>query len=154
MKMQLTSYLTIISGILILLINCISVHAQNWETNIEEAKSNATEFNRRILMVFQGSDWCAPCMKLDKYILSSDQFKTYAQSNLTMLKIDFPKRRKNRLPEEQKIHNSKLAKQYNTEGVFPYVVVLNTNGEVLGSLGYEGPDPELYIEKLNAILTL
>jgi thiol-disulfide isomerase/thioredoxin len=42
--------------------------AQNWQTDFEEAKRIASEQNKNIIIVFSGSDWCAPCIKLDKNI--------------------------------------------------------------------------------------
>lgn len=43
-------------------------YSQNWKTNFEEAKATATEQNKSILLVFSGSDWCGPCIKLDKNV--------------------------------------------------------------------------------------
>ena len=31
--------------------------------------------DKNIIIVFSGSDWCAPCIKLDKNIWQSDAFK-------------------------------------------------------------------------------
>ncbi len=42
------------------------VGAQNWLTDFEKAKEEAKLSNKSIVMVFSGSDWCAPCIKLDK----------------------------------------------------------------------------------------
>ena len=47
---------------------CISSFAQEWLTDFELAKKQASDKNQHIILVFQGSDWCAPCMKLDKEI--------------------------------------------------------------------------------------
>jgi hypothetical protein len=44
--------------------------------------------------VFSGSDWCAPCIKLDKSIWQSTEFKEYAASNLILERADFPKKNK------------------------------------------------------------
>ena len=41
----------------------------------------ASKESKPIILVFQGSDWCAPCIKLDREILSSDTFKKYANEN-------------------------------------------------------------------------
>ena len=67
-----------------------------------------------------------------------------------MLQADFPRRKKNALPKAQQEHNNKLAAQYNLNGYFPYVVILNEKGSVLGSLGYEKTTPELYFKKIKA----
>ena len=43
-----------------------------------------------------------------------------------MLEADFPKRKKNALPAEQALINARLAETYNKNGVFPFVVILNS----------------------------
>jgi len=43
-----------------------TVHAQKWHTDFEEAKKVALEKNRKIIVVFQGSDWNGLCIRLNK----------------------------------------------------------------------------------------
>lgn len=124
--------------------------SQNWQTNIKDAKHLAVTNNQNIVLVFQGSDWCAPCIKLDKEIWSTSAFKTLAKNRFVMLQADFPKRKKNKLPEQQQEHNNALAKKYNPNGYFPYVVVINANGKFLGSTGYKKTTPELFFKTLTA----
>lgn len=133
----------------LLLISATSI-AQEWQTNIEEAKGIASENNQRIVLVFQGSDWCAPCIKLDKEVWSTETFQTLAKDNFVMLQADFPKRKRNKLTPELQEHNNKLAEKYNPNGYFPFVVVLNQEGKVIGSSGYEKTTPEKYFNKLNS----
>lgn len=127
-----------------------SGYTQNWETNFDNAKILAKESNKRIIIVFQGSDWCAPCIKLDKEIWSNESFITHAEENYIMLKADFPKRRKNALPKEQQKHNNKLAEKYNTSGYFPFVVVVDKNEKTLGTTGYKKTSVEEYINILDS----
>ena len=127
-----------------------SAMAQNWLIDLPKAKEIAAKENKQIVMVFQGSDWCAPCIKLDREIWSTDTFVNYANENFVLVKVDFPKRKKNALPEAQTLSNAQLAETYNTRGIFPFVVVLNAKGEVLGETGYKKMSPENYIEALNA----
>ena len=123
-----------------------SVSAQNWLTNIEEAKKLAQNEHKPIILVFEGSDWCAPCKKLERNILSSSEFQNFAKEHLVLLKADFPRRKKNRLPEAQQQHNDALAAQYNPEGIFPTVLVLDAQGNVLGRTGYlRHKSPQFYI---------
>tara|TARA_B110000091_G_C13807338_1_gene473208 strand:- start:2576 stop:3010 length:435 start_codon:yes stop_codon:yes gene_type:complete len=126
-----------------------SAMAQNWRTDFPKAKEIAAKENKQIVMVFQGSDWCAPCIKLDREIWSTDTFVNYANENFVLVKVDFPKRKKNALPEAQTLSNAQLAETYNTRGIFPFVVVLNAKGEVLGETSYKKMSPENYIEELN-----
>lgn len=140
------------SCILISLLIGANLFAQEWHTDFSEASNLARKQNRPIILVFQGSDWCAPCIKLDREIWSSDEFKAYARDHFVMLKADFPKKSKNALPREQEEHNEQLAERYNTQGYFPYVVVLDDNGEVMGSTGYKKVSPSEYIEILESFI--
>lgn len=124
------------------------VSAQQWSTNFEEAKQVATKNNQNIVLVFQGSDWCGPCIKLDKEIWSTQEYQNLAKKHFVMLKADFPRKKANKLSEAQEIHNKSLAETYNKQGYFPYVVVIDKNGKVLGSLGYEKISPTQYYNKL------
>ena len=133
-----------------MLLFTIAGFSQTWITDLDEAKALATKENKKIILVFQGSDWCAPCMKLDKEIWSTEEFKTYAAENYVMLQADFPKRKANKLPEEQQQKNNALAEKYNQQGFFPHVVVLSASGKVLGKLGYEKTTPSAYIKKLDS----
>lgn len=137
---------------LILLISAVhfSAQAQEWQTDLTQAEKIASAENKPIVLVFQGSDWCAPCIKLDREIWSTDAFKAYSEDHFVMLKADFPRRSKNALETAQQEKNNKLAATYNPEGYFPLVVVLNENGKVLGKTGYKHVTPEAYIKTLNS----
>lgn len=132
-------------------IGTTNIFAQNWLTDLDQAKTEATKNSKNILLVFSGSDWCAPCMKLEKFVWQSEEFKTFSKDHFVLLRADFPKQKKNRLSDEQQSKNEKLAEKYNTNGYFPLVVVLNKNGEVLGSTGYKNVSPGEYIKQLVAL---
>lgn len=126
--------------------------AQNWETNFVQSTQKAKEENKPIVVVFQGSDWCAPCIKLDKEIWSSKVFMTYSNENLIMFKADFPRKKANKLSKELQEQNSSLAEKYNMNGYFPYVVVLNSEGKIYGSFGYEKQGPDDYIKLIESLI--
>jgi len=128
----------------------ITSYSQEWLTNFEEAKETATQENKNMLLVFSGSDWCAPCIKLEKYVWESDEFKQYAKDNWILLKLDFPKRKANKLSKEQQSHNDALAEKYNNRGYFPLVLVLDKNGNVLGETGYKKITAQEYVNELIA----
>ena len=138
--------------LVILLLNLSTVFAQEWETDFEKAIELASEEDKPIVLVFQGSDWCAPCIKLDREVWSTDAFKNYATDNYIMLQADFPRKKKNELSEAQRKANAKLAETYNKNGIFPFVVVLDSKGEVLGKTGYKKTTPQNYIKELNSLI--
>lgn len=126
--------------------------AQEWHLDFAKARDTALKQDREILLIFQGSDWCAPCMKLEKNIWNSSEFKKYSEENLVLLKADFPKRRNNKLSKEQQEKNEKLFEEYNTPGTFPFVVILDKAGNVLGTTGYKDVTPKEYIEHLSSFI--
>lgn len=130
----------------------ITLSAQEWQTDFDTAKQISSEENRPIILVFQGSDWCAPCIKLDREIWSTEEFKTYAKDHFVMLLADFPRKKKNTLPDVQQQKNNQLAEKYNKQGYFPFVVILNKEGNVLGEAGYEKTTPTAYIAKLESFV--
>jgi thioredoxin-related protein len=134
----------------IFLTSLVSVNAQEWLTDIEEAKKIASLENHHIILVFQGSDWCAPCMKLDKEVWSTEEFKAYAKDHFILLEADFPRRKANKLDESLQAKNNQLAEKYNQEGYFPLVVVLDEKGSVLGKTGYENISTSQYIKLLTS----
>jgi len=139
-----------ISFLILFLLSTSAIFAQDWTTNFEEAKILASKKNQNIVLVFQGSDWCGPCIKLDREIWSTDIFKEFSKSHFVMLKADFPRRKANQLDSEQVRKNTFLAEKYNPSGYFPFVVVLNSDGKVLGETGYKKVTPTEYIAQLKA----
>jgi thioredoxin-related protein len=134
----------------LMLFVAVTANSQNWTTDVEEAKISAQKENETIVLVFQGSDWCAPCIKLDREIWSTDEFKAYAKGHYIMLKADFPRRKQNALSEDLQNHNKQLAETYNKNGYFPYVVMLDENGKVLSENGYKKTTPKAYIKLLES----
>lgn len=127
------------------------ISAQDWKYDLDEALASAKEKDQKIVLFFTGSDWCPPCIKLEKNVLSSQDFETFAEQKYVWLKADFPRRRKNRISQEQKKKNKELAKQYNRRLVFPVILILNKEGTVLGATGYRRDlDVDGYISLLTS----
>ena len=127
------------------------INAQNWHTDFDEAKAIALKGNKKIILVFQGTDWCAPCIKLEKDVWETEVFKSYAKAKFVLVKAEFPRKKKNALPSEQQEKNNKLAEKYNSKGYFPLVVVFNSKGKVIGETGYKKLSPEDYIKHLETL---
>lgn len=121
------------------------VFAQDWNTDFQAAKNRAVAENKNILLVFSGSDWCARCMELEKNLWSSTEFKTEAKKNWVLLRADFLQKKGE--PEPVNVNDMKmvLAEKYNRDGFFPFIVVLDKYGKVLGKTGTEDFTAEEYI---------
>lgn len=139
------------SLIIMLLFTVTLGYSQEWKSNLEEAKKEATEQNKKILLVFSGSDWCAPCIKLDKNVWQSEAFKKESQKSWILIKADFPKKKANLLSPELTANNDKLAEKYNKEGNFPFVILLDKTGKVVGEKGYANISAEDYIQAIHSM---
>lgn len=143
MKKYLTS--------LILILSIQTLVAQDWESDWKKSLKRSNVEDKKLILVFSGSDWCIPCIRLEKEVWMNDTFIAFATDNLVLYRADFPKRKKNKLPEEQKKINEYLASQFNPNGYFPYVVVLSPKGKVLGSFAYEKKQATDYIQQIKIL---
>jgi thioredoxin-related protein len=115
-----------------------------WETDYKKAQDQAKAGNKLVLMDFTGSDWCGWCIKLDREVFSKSEFKDYANKNLVLLEIDFPRAKAQ--SDSVKKQNEQLASQFGIQG-FPTIIVLNGQGKKVGELGYmEGGAPAFIAE--------
>ncbi|KFF12754.1 thioredoxin family protein [Chryseobacterium soli] len=121
---------TIFSAIL-MVVFAVAIQAQN---RFENAKKQSSENKELILLNFSGSDWCIPCIKLHKNIIETDEFKKLETENVIVyINADFPRNKKNQLSPELKKENASLADKYNQKGLFPYTLLLNSEGKILKS---------------------
>lgn len=123
-----------------------------WLTDYDRAVEIATAENKPILISFAGSDWCKPCIKLTKEVFEQPAFVDYANEQLVLLLLDFPRLKKNALSGTQVTHNEKLAESYNQEGIFPLVILINSKGEVIDKTGYRPGGAVSFIEYLESVL--
>jgi protein disulfide-isomerase len=145
------SRITFATLALILSLLVASAHAAEWNTDYDKALATAKSSHKYVLIDFNGSDWCGPCIEMKKVVFSAPAFATYASKNLILLDIDYPQQKK--LPDALKKQNDILAKQYGIErSGYPTVVLLDPNGKKLGQLeGYGGEtsaDIIAWVEKL------
>lgn len=125
-----------------------AVAAGQWTTDCPAALRQAKTEKKKVFLFFTGSDWCGWCKKIDREILGTSDFKSYAAQNLVLVKLDFPRG----IPQsaQQKAANQKLAQQYGIEG-FPTIVVLNSEGKSVGQLGYMAGGPKPFIAELKKL---
>lgn len=114
--------------------------AQEWNYELETAKKKAVTENKNILLVFSGSDWCTRCMKLEKTVWNSPEFKNAAEKNWVLLRADF--RQKSGDPEPVDVNDPKmvLTEKYNRDGFFPFFVLIDRYGKVISKSGFEDLD--------------
>lgn len=123
--------------------------SQNWNYDFAKAKELAQAENKNIIMVFSGSDWCGPCMLLEKNIWRSTEFQNEASNSWILVRVDFPRKKANQLSKEQTEGNRALAEKYNRDGSFPLVILMQGDGKILGKLGYKNVGPDEYIQMIH-----
>ena len=103
--------------------------AENWSTDLPASLAKASQENKYVLVDFNGSDWCGPCIALKEKVLSTPEFEAYAKDKFVLVDIDLP--RGDKLSAEKIASNRELVKQYEVEG-FPTILVMNGAGVVMG----------------------
>jgi thioredoxin-related protein len=126
--------------------------AEFWQTDYEQATAQAKKEHKTVMLYFSGSDWCKPCIIWKKEVFDTETFQQYANGKLVPVKLDFPRLKKNRLPEAQVQQNESLAAKYNNEGVFPMVVFIEADGSVLEKSAYRAGGPDEFVEYVESIL--
>ena len=102
-----------------------------WLTDFDAARNTAAQQHKFVVLNFSGSDWCAPCIKMEQEVFESEEFRAMAEKQLVLVRADFPRLKKNKLSEEQTKHNEALAERYNPTGKFPLTVLLDADGKIL-----------------------
>ena len=96
---------------------------EGWLTSIDAGKKLSKETNKPLFVEFTGSDWCPPCMMMEKKVFSKDAFLSGAQKDYILVKIDIPNGDK-----KLKAKNQKVLEKYKVSGV-PTVVLLDSKGK-------------------------
>lgn len=121
---------------------------KSWLVDMEQAKIDAAKDQKSILVVFSGSDWCVACIKLHKLVLTKTEFLEKAKKEFVLVNVDFPSKKQNALSTEQLKKNNALAEQYNPDGLFPLVMIIDQNGKVVKIVEkYHGESPAEYFYK-------
>ena len=130
---------------------------EGWLVDMEEAYAASQKNGKPILANFTGSDWCGWCKRLDAAVFSKPEFKTWAQKNVVLLELDFP--RGKQVPQKIREQNAAMQNALQITG-FPTVWVFNlakdpTSGlyniEGLGKTGYT-PTAEEFIATVDKMV--
>ena len=141
----------------------LSVELLNWHTDLLKANEVSKATNKPIFAFFTGSDWCGWCKRMQSNVFSKPDFIKWANENVVLLELDFP-RNKSLSPELQ-AQNNNLKQQFQVQG-FPTIWMFNMNKssdgtkyeiQALGSCGYpQDPEPGKeevkFLETANSIL--
>ncbi len=131
-------------------------HNEGWMVRIEEAYQESKKTGKPIMANFTGSDWCGWCHRLTDNVFSKPKFKSWADKNVVLLELDFPRRKE--LPNEIRQQNYSLQQAFKVRG-YPTVWVFhldkNEQGQfaiqALGRTGYT-PTVEEFISGVDDMI--
>lgn len=144
-----------LSCIAVLLFGLVASAQIREVSSLNEAKTIAIKDGKNIMIVFSGSDWCVPCMRLEKEILNQPEFKNQEAKKIVLIKVDFPTRRKNinLISKEQQVNNAKLFETYNPKGIFPLVVILDSKGKILAETSYKAMSSSAFATYIDNLIS-
>jgi len=97
--------------------------------------------SQTILYVFEGSDWCTNCARLEKKILTDSTFKReISLLKIKVERIDFPQRKK--LPSDLKTYNDRIAEKFGFDGTFPTLILFRTDTDRSAQIYYHNESVE------------
>jgi thioredoxin-related protein len=128
-----------------------------WHTDLNKAIELANKEKKPMMLFFTGSDWCGWCVRLQKEVFTQNEFKKWAQDNVILVEVDFP--RANIQTEEVKTQNRNLQQQFAVRG-YPTCWFVKADklkdGKVnftqLGSKGYEAGGPVNWVNSATTII--
>lgn len=125
--------------------------SEGWTNDFEAARKKAAAENKNLLLDFTGSDWCGPCIRLKKTILSRDAFRQGVKEHFMLVELDFP-RDKSLLAEDTMEQNRKLAERYSIRS-FPTVLLVDSEGRPFAQMNTSATEPQDYARACNEKLT-
>lgn len=97
---------------------------EGWLVNLEEARALSAKTGKPIMANFTGSDWCGWCKRLDQSVFHQPGFDKWAEENVILLELDFPRRF--RVPNEVAQQNNGLKQALGVRG-FPTIWVFDVD---------------------------
>lgn len=114
---------------------------EGWHVELQKAYAESKASGKPILANFTGSDWCGWCKRLDRSVFHQPEFKSWADDNVVLLELDFPKRF--RLPDNIAQQNRGLQQSLGVRGyptIWLFDLAQNDEGQLniiaLGKTGY------------------
>ena len=129
-----------------LALQSVAADDTRWLTVLDQPVAKAQSSHKYVLLFFTGSDWCSWCKKFDQEALSTPEFSQYAQKNLVLVEIDFPKQ----TPQLAAIKEANAAWQERFKvKSFPTLILLDGNFRALGrQTGYVEGGARAFIAEL------
>ncbi len=133
------------SALLLSLFSFGGAFGLQWQTDYDQAMSQAKAESKPVLLFFTGSDWCTWCKKLEKEAFNTAEFDREMGNRLIFVELDYP--RSSNQDQKLRQQNQKLAQKYGIRG-YPTVILLSSDGQLLGRTGYQAGGGQNYANHL------
>ncbi|MDX2226005.1 MAG: thioredoxin family protein [Verrucomicrobiae bacterium] len=118
-------------------------HFEGWLTSYAKAQEEAKVQKKPLLILFTGSDWCPPCMFIEKNVLSKKEFMDFAKKDLVLFVADSPN--KTQMPEDYAAQVEALSGQFQVEGVPTFILLSPEGRELSKKVGAFAQKPDEFI---------
>ena len=101
----------------------------DWLVRYDEVYEKSVKENKPILANFTGSDWCGWCKKLKKAVFDTETFKKWANENVVLFELDYPRR----TPQDPEIKKQNQDLQQTFRGLvrgYPTVLIFDIEREL------------------------
>ena len=143
---------------LLLIMGSFAVQAQElvWQTDINKAITISSKEKKPMLLFFTGSDWCGWCIRLQKEVLKTPEFATWAKKNVVLVELDFP--RNTPQSDAIKSQNAGIQQAFGVQG-YPTVWFASAKQKDgkpsftgIGNTGYLAGGPAAWLAAADGIL--
>ena len=122
-----------------------------WHEDFSRARAIAEQKGRLLLLDFTGSNSCGWCIMLKIEVFETDTFWKWAQENVVLVEVDFPRHKSQ--PAAVRAQNERLKRKYRDRiRGYPTVLFVKPNGEVVGRSGYRPDGARAWIDHANSII--
>lgn len=120
-----------------------------WRTGFPEARAEAKESGKVLLLDFTGSDWCSWCIHLHKEVFDKQEFLAAAPEKFVLVELDYPKDN-SKFPKSLVKQNETLLKRYPVTG-YPTVLLCDSDARPFAATGYQEGGVTKYLAHLDEL---
>lgn len=121
-----------------------------WLSDVSEARKQAAESGKWVLVLFTGSNWSGPCIEMEREVFRRDNFVKGVSKKLVLSRIDIPQD-ESTLPDDQLLQANSLQEAYRVDG-YPTVILTDAEGRPFAKTGYLDGDAMKYLSHINTLL--
>ncbi len=128
----------------------------DWQLDIKQAVDISIKEKKPLFLFFTGSDWCGVCKKLQNEVFAYPQFKEWADKNVVLVELDFPR---NKEPDPRYKDQNQTMKNIFGVNSYPTIVFVTPTKRQediyysrIGSIGYKQGGPDAWLKAAGQII--